>query len=122
MTTQSVGIDMESMRRFKAIQRIKSEAFLRRVYTDRELDYCYAARKPWRRLAGRFAAKEATFKALSHLGFHCPDLKSIEIREGAKGMPRVFLRGGIRAKATVSVSLSRSGDHAVALAAAEAIS
>ena len=122
MTSQSLGIDMETIERFKRLKRRKHGLFLRRIYTERELAYCYAVREPWRRLASRFAAKEAVFKALSCLGFRCSDFKMIEIGKGAKGMPQVFLRGNIRNKAKVLVSLSRSGKHALALAAAEALS
>ena len=40
------------------------ERFLRRIFTDDELAYCRRRRDPIPHLAARFAAKEATLKAL----------------------------------------------------------
>ena len=116
---RGIGIDMESVHRFCRLKRGKHDAFLRRIYTERELDHCYAVRNPGGRLASRFAAKEAVFKALSHLGVHSPDRRSIEIRTGNRGVPTVDLTLSGRRRPLVLVSLSCSGDQAMAFAIAE---
>jgi holo-[acyl-carrier protein] synthase len=59
-----MGVDLAEVDRIeKAIER-HGEAFLRRVYTVAEREYCERFRNKYERFAGRFAAKEAAMKAL----------------------------------------------------------
>ena len=66
-----------------------------------------------RRLAARFAAKEATVKALRQprLAF-----RDIEVRTGADGAPTLWLHG--RATPELAVSLSHDGELAMAFVVA----
>ena len=92
------------------------ERFLRRVYTDAELE-CYRSRPA--SLASRFAAKEAVIKALGGLseGF---SWREIETLSDDRGKPLVNLYGTMRDKALgmglvgFSVSLSDSEEYSVA--------
>ena len=44
------------------------KAFLKRVYTNREIEYCESKKvQKYQHYAARFAAKEATLKAISEL-------------------------------------------------------
>ena len=70
-----VGIDLCSVERIEDLDRRYGERFLRRVFTERELSRCRNPRRRHECLAGRFAAKEASLKALgtglSHgIGWH----------------------------------------------------
>jgi holo-[acyl-carrier protein] synthase len=59
-----MGVDLAEVGRIqKAIER-HGEAFLRRVFTAGEREYCERFRNKYERFAGRFAAKEAAMKAL----------------------------------------------------------
>ena len=57
-----VGIDLADVTDVESAIRTGADRYLRRVYTDRELTEC---RDDPRRLAERFAAKEATIKVLA---------------------------------------------------------
>ena len=54
----AIGVDIEDIERFKG----KSDAFLDRVFTPLELEYCNKFNHPESHLAARFCAKEAVVK------------------------------------------------------------
>lgn len=75
-----------------AIER-RGEAFLRRVYTEKERAYCERFRNKYERYAGRFAAKEAAMKALGtgwRRGVRWVDL---EVVRQMGGRPTMVLHG-----------------------------
>ena len=86
-----IGVDIIEMDR---VQRaIASEAFLKRVYTGNEIEYCKARGKSRvQSFAGRFAAKEAILKALG-TGLRGGELVDIDIFNDELGCPRVRLSG-----------------------------
>lgn len=118
-----VGTDLVSVSDVDdAIERF-GDRYLRRVYTQRELDSCrmHDGWATWR-LAARFAAKEATVKVLrpvDGIAYH-----SIEVVNDADGAPRIELSGGALARALdvglhqLSLSVSHDGGIAVAMCAA----
>ena len=59
-----LGIDSVQVDRIKKASKRWGKSFLRRLFTDRELDYCFRHKNPYPSLAARFAAKEALIKAL----------------------------------------------------------
>jgi holo-[acyl-carrier protein] synthase len=96
------------------------DRYLRRVFTDRELAYSAAeGRDPAPHLSARFAAKEATSKAL-RVGDAPLDWRWIEVVRGADGACGLLLRHGMRALAkrrgVRAFQLSMSHDGAYALA------
>ncbi len=111
----SVGVDDIEIARIERTLADFGERFLRKVFTERERER-YGSRIS--ELAARFAAKEATIKAL---GSREPALHEIEVVRGAGGAPRIRLRGraaelareqGVR---ELAVSLSHAQEHAVAI-------
>lgn len=98
------------------------DRFLARVFTDRELRYCVGTQQR-QRLAARFAAKEATIKALALPDMATP-LREIEVVNDPAGPPRVVLHGSIAEEAraqrwsSISVSLSHTDCHAMAVVVA----
>jgi holo-[acyl-carrier protein] synthase len=70
------------------------EHYLKRVYTEREVDDCRgpSGRVEPERLAARFAAKEATIKALPGAGEEVR-LTMIEVRSEPSGEVRLELSG-----------------------------
>ena len=59
-----LGVDIAEVPRIKAAIERRGQPFLRRVYTPNEIAYCESFKNKFERYAGRFAAKEASMKAL----------------------------------------------------------
>ena len=88
-----MGVDIAEVDRIqKAIER-HGETFLRRLYTQKERDYCEQFKNKYERYAGRFAAKEAGMKALGtgwRRGVRWVDL---EVVREISGRPTLKLAG-----------------------------
>lgn len=86
-----------------------------RLFTAEERRYCESKRDSAQHFAVRFAAKEAVAKALGK----SLRWQEVEIRRTAGGVPRVILRNSaekIAAGGRMEISLSHSGDYAIACA------
>ena len=111
-----IGVDIIEVARVKRAVARWGELFLKRMYTDAELELC---RSQPSSLAMRFAAKEAVIKALGgrSQGFRW---REIEILSDSRGKPVVHLHGSVRRHADdmgvgdIAVSLSDSEHYAVA--------
>ena len=93
MNIIGIGIDATEIHRIEqAIERF-GDRFLRRVFTDGEIAYASRHRYPGPHLAARFAAKEATMKALGTGHSHGVLWQDIEVvRTG--GPPGLTFHGG----------------------------
>jgi holo-[acyl-carrier protein] synthase len=103
------------------------DRYLRRVFTEGELAYCTAkGRDPAPHLAARFAAKEATAKAL-RAGDAPVDWRWIEVVRRPDGACALVLHGGMRAIAkrrgvrAFRLSMSHDGAYAVAVVAGDTL-
>ena len=111
-----VGVDIIEIPRVERVYARYGERFLRRIYTEREIAYC-RGRAP--QLASRFAAKEATMKALG-TGVRGIRWRDVEVVRGRGQAPRIALHGTARARADrlgmtdIALSLSHSKEFAVA--------
>ena len=119
-----IGIDVVEISRIEESIQRRGETFLAKVFTRNERDYCDAGHRPGMRYAARFAAKEAVSKALGTGIGGRVGLLDVEVEHDSEGAPKVRLTGaaeqflkqnGIR---EVQISLSHSGDYAVANALA----
>jgi len=112
----SVGVDIIEIERVQAVIDRWGQRFLRRIYTEAELDFC-RSRVP--ELAVRFAGKEAVMKALG-TGRRGVSWREIEILSNKRRAPLVFLHGRARRRAKklgieeLAISLSHSRNYAVA--------
>jgi holo-[acyl-carrier protein] synthase len=115
-----LGVDLAEVSRVRAAIERRGEAFLHRVYTEREIAYCERFRNYFERYAGRFAAKEAAMKALGTGWSHGVRWVDIEVARMASGKPTLELHGETLAIAgrmgvkNMSVSITHSGDWAYA--------
>jgi len=109
----SVGIDIEHTDRFQNIDSEYSDQFLNKTFTDRELEYCFNKRNPHQHLAGRFAAKEAAFKALEQIeSAKSPQITQIEIiQPEGSDFPKIDVP---ETNVISSVSISHTTDMAIA--------
>ena len=112
------GVDIVEIDRVAALVQRYGERFRDRVYTHREWAECAGRVES---LAARFAAKEATIKAL---GSREPALHEIEVVRPPDSRPRLRLHGraaevarriGVR---ELALSLTHGREHAVAFVVA----
>jgi holo-[acyl-carrier protein] synthase len=121
-----VGIDLVSIDAVEQSISVHSGRYLGRVYTTTELDDCRLAdgSHDARRLAARFAAKEAVLKVLRVDEEGIP-WRAIGVRRDAHGRPSIELTGAAKELAQergiegIDVSLSQAGPFAAAVVVAE---
>ena len=83
-----IGIDIEEIERFKNKTVENDSHFLERIFTEKEISYCFSKTKPAQHLCARFCAKEAVIKALSDKTL---ELNEIEILNNEDGKPLIRL-------------------------------
>ena len=120
-----VGIDLVRLSRIgESIERF-GDRFGRRLLTDAEFEFVMSAPSlVIERMGTRFAAKEATLKALrlAHVGVNWKDIEVVAGDSGAcelvlHGLPKTVAdRSGIGA---LAVSLTHEGDYAMAVVMAQ---
>lgn len=118
---KAIGVDMiETERVAQSVARF-GDRFLKRVYTERELAYCNGQINS---LAARWAAKEATAKALG-TGIGAMRFREIEVISLSNRRPTIQLHGAAASLAAqlglseFAVSLSHTRDYAIAFVVAE---
>ena len=118
MIISGVGIDIVDIHKFKRLRNLE------RIFTKEEISYCEEKSDEYVHLAGRYAVKEAVYKALGIEDSNMPDWKEIETYREQQGRIKVRLEGSIAkiAKdqnvADIEVSLSHTDEIAVAVAIA----
>jgi holo-[acyl-carrier protein] synthase len=114
----SLGVDIEEVARFKAL--IRNPHFLKRIFTDAEVEYCSSKKNAVQHFAVRFAAKEAVWKAMSDVirkSKKALGHRDIGVRNDEAGRPEVVLPDSLRRyQSKISLSLSHSRSHVVAVA------
>jgi holo-[acyl-carrier protein] synthase len=117
-----IGMDLVEVARIADLAVRHRERFLNRVYTPAELEYCLPKAARDQHLAGRFAAKEAVFKALGTGWSETVSWKQVEVLPGESGAPEVKLSGGAAARLAAlggsRVHVSITHDAGVAAASA----
>lgn len=121
MSVLGIGVDIVETARIEHSLERFGERFLHRVFTSGEIEYCQSMKYPARHFAARFAAKEAVSKAFSTGMGKAMGWKDIDVHRYGSGQPFVVLEGGAknlaaeRGVAAVSISLSHTDHHAVAM-------
>jgi holo-[acyl-carrier protein] synthase len=117
----AVGIDIIELSRIASVLERWGDRFLSRVYTVEEIAFS-RGRVP--QLAGRFAAKEATMKALG-TGRRGVSWHEVEVTREPGSPPAILLHGRAQAKAdqlgisNITITISHSRDYAIALVIGE---
>jgi holo-[acyl-carrier protein] synthase len=88
-----LGVDIAEVQRVKGAIERHGEIFLRRVYTAKEREYCERFKNKFERYAGRFAAKEATMKALGTGWSRGVRWVDVEVVREKGGRPTIALAG-----------------------------
>jgi holo-[acyl-carrier protein] synthase len=110
-----IGIDITEVTRLRKAMDKWGESFSLRIFTEKELAIAEAKVNKYQHLAGRFAAKEAVFKAA---GDHTIGFKDIEILNDKTGKPCCSFLNGKGRNIGVNVSISHVKTYAVANAIA----
>jgi len=120
-----IGTDITEIQRMREAVDKWGMKFLKRIFSDREIAYCYARRDPFPHLSARFAAKEATVKALScmvrdrHIS-----VGDVEVLNETSGRPYIVLGAEINnivGDIIVRLSISHERNYALATVIAEQI-
>lgn len=118
-----MGVDLAEVDRIRAAIERYGETFLRRIYTEKEREYCEQFKNKYERYAGRFAAKEATMKALGTGWSRGVRWADLEVVREKGGKPSVLLHGeaGKIAEARGVKNIALSITHTAAQALAQVI-
>ena len=112
------GTDIIEIDRIKSSIENTGEGFLNRVYTKNEIQYCESKKtQKYQHYAARFAAKEATFKAISSLleDKYSICWKDIEVVNDSQGKPKVNILGVDETRIeSISISISHCKEYATA--------
>src|SRR5436853_7939518 len=115
-----LGVDITEVDRLKAAIGRRGDAFLRRVFTSAEREYCERFKNKYERYAGRFAAKEAAMKALGTGWRGGVKWVDLEVVREASGRPTLAITGeaakiarqiGVR---SVALSITHTESQALA--------
>jgi holo-[acyl-carrier protein] synthase len=116
-----IGTDIEDTNKFKNLTRENDSKFLVKIFTQKELDYCFFRNDIHLTLAGRFVAKESIFKALYSIGIKGINFNEIEITNDKDGIPHASILKPIHIDINIKVSFSHCEDKAVGFAIVEKI-
>lgn len=112
------GTDIIEIERIKQNIETLGEKFLNKIYTKQEIQYCESKKtQKYQSYAGRFAVKEAVFKAIS---FKLEDKyqicwKDIETINNQQGKPELKIIGVDMSNVeSIDVSISHCKTYAVA--------
>jgi holo-[acyl-carrier protein] synthase len=113
----AIGVDIESIDRFRILTRDSHHRLLDKIYTEAEQDYCFSRAHAAQHLADRFSAKEAVIKCYGHLNRKAPFYHEIEIINDARGVPMAHVNDEV----SIKVSLAHCQDRAIAFAVLEVL-
>jgi holo-[acyl-carrier protein] synthase len=106
-----IGTDIIEVSRIKkSVERFGND-FLKHILNPEEIAYAKKFKHPWSHLAGRFAAKEAIFKAVGDpkLSWH-----DVSIMNDKEGKPICTYKKG-KFKNRILISISHSKNYATAI-------
>jgi holo-[acyl-carrier protein] synthase len=120
MSIIGIGVDLVECARIQHSLDRFGDRFLRRVFTDGEIDYSMGMKFPARHLPARFAAKEAVSKAFGTGIGKAMGWRDIDVQKKESGEPFLVLSGGAddlakkRGVTNALITLSHTDNHAVA--------
>ena len=96
MSVIGIGTDIIEVARIGQMIEKHDELFLRRVYTQSEIDYCSGRKAAMQHYAGRWAAKEAGLKALGTGWAKGIQWTDLEVTNLPGGKPELLIHGAAR--------------------------
>ena len=112
------GTDIIEINRIKESIERSGEHFLKTIYTEEEIKYCKRKKNAkYTHYAGRFAAKEAIFKAVSSLLKNKYEIAwtDVQVINDENGRPNIeFLNKQFNNIKSIDISISHCKNYAVA--------
>ncbi|MCU0665944.1 MAG: holo-ACP synthase [Candidatus Omnitrophica bacterium] len=105
------GVDITEVNRLRKAIEKWGDSFTKRVFTNQELVNAKTRSAYYQHLAGRFAAKEAVFKALGDKNLSWHDLQILNDKDGK---PYCELIDGKKRSVDIHISISHVKNYAVA--------
>src|SRR5436305_14913481 len=127
MSVLGIGVDLVECARMQHSLDRFGETFLRRVFTEGEIEYSMSMKFPARHLAARFAGKEAVSKAFGTGIGKAMGWRNIDIRKQKSGEPFLVFSGPAQELATkrgvmsALITLIHTEHHATACIMLEAM-
>src|SRR5579859_5928088 len=95
-----IGIDTIEVSRIQKSIETYGDQFLRRIYSEHEIQYCSRKPRKYEHFAARFAAKEAYAKALGTGVRRKFNWRDVVVKNEWSGRPFITLAGEMQARAT----------------------
>lgn len=112
-----IGVDIENISRFEKLNPSSNGVFLKKIFTAKEIEYCFSKKFPAASLAARFSGKEAVFKAFGGApGKRGLPFNKIEILPDKSGKPKAIIKDRRFDNFKILISLSHSETAALAFA------
>ena len=119
-----IGIDIIEVPRVEKLTK-KDDKFVKKIFTQTEIDYCRKFKNGSQNFAGRFAVKEAFMKAMGTGFSNGVKFSEIETVNDKLGKPEIVLYGSTKDKFEESnlkfsyVSIAHLKDYATAVVVIE---
>jgi len=118
---KGLGTDIVETARIIAMAEKYAGHFLQKIYTAAEIEFCKGKAAPGVHFAGRWAVKEAFYKALPPCVQPLSSWKSIQVLNGGRGKPYIDvcderLNEALKAAGVSSIHLSLSHERAYCVA------
>lgn len=110
----SVGTDIEQISRFEGKTPENDAKFFSKIFTLKEVEYCFSKGTSAQHLCARYCAKEAIVKALSDFEITDVYYSDIEILNAETGKPYAKIEKYPDVK--IKLSLSHTKDTAICVA------
>jgi holo-[acyl-carrier protein] synthase len=115
-----IGIDIVENERIGCSIEKHGEHFLKKTFTEQEIEYCSAKASSLQSYAARFAAKEAAMKALGTGWQKGVGFLSVEVTREGTNAPKLLLHGQAKVLAdemgltSAHISISHSDSYSIA--------
>ena len=114
----SCGTDIIEIQRIKDSIEKLGDKFINKVFTLKEIEYCESkGKQKYQHYAARFAAKEATFKAISWKLKNKYEIswKDVEVENDEQGRPKLnFINMNENDMEDIDISISHCKQYAIA--------
>lgn len=114
----SCGIDIIEIERVKDSIEKLGDKFINKIFTLKEIEYCESkGKQKYQHYAARFAAKEATFKAISWKLKNKYEISwtNVEVENDKQGKPKLnFINMDENGIKNIDISISHCKQYAVA--------
>tara|TARA_B100000029_G_scaffold178915_1_gene176285 strand:- start:8089 stop:8445 length:357 start_codon:yes stop_codon:yes gene_type:complete len=78
-----IGVDISSIEKFTKKPYEKNKSFYKKIFSNKEIEYCIKFKNQHERFAGKFALKEATIKSINKK-IHFSEIETFHVNSKPK--------------------------------------